>query len=69
MRLQTQVFGWDDSATGGESPSDISIEAVIETLKDVLGTNELNQIRADLIKQASESVHIKAVIKAEGSSN
>jgi hypothetical protein len=60
MRLQIQVFGWDKWATGEASPSDISIEAVTETLKDVLGTNELNQIRADLIKQASESVSTNA---------
>jgi hypothetical protein len=54
-------------ATGNELPSNISIEAVIDALKDVLGTNELNQIRTDLIKQASESVHTKAIFKAEGS--
>jgi hypothetical protein len=65
MRLQIEVFGWDKWATGNDLPLNVSIEAVIEALKDVLGTNELNQIRAN--QTGTRGLRSEAVIKAEDS--
>ena len=54
IELQTRIFGWDKGTIGEKVPSDVSIGAVIEALKEVLGTNKLNQLRADLVDQASK---------------